>query len=137
MTMKGGAMLSGALHILETRRSVAETARLLPEAAKRHQFGVLGEHDLKAKLNEKGLPFDNECLVFEVCSPKQAQAVLAEDMAISTALPCRISVYREDGMTKIATIKPTALLQLFQAPKLGEVAAQVERDLFAIMDELR
>lgn len=128
---------SGALRILGTKRSVEEIARLLPEAAKRHEFGVLGTHDLKAKLNEKGLPFDSDCLVFEVCSPKQAQLVLTEDISISSALPCRISVYRDGKTTKIATIKPTALLKMFQNPKLRAIAEQVERDIFAIMEEIR
>lgn len=135
--MKPAAKDSGVLHVLESKRSVEEAARLLPEAAKRHEFGVLGTHDLKGKLNEKGLAFDNPCLVFEVCSPKQAHEVLTEDMAISTALPCRISIYRDGTTTKIATIKPTALLKMFQAPKLHAIAEQVERSVFAIMNELR
>lgn len=135
--IKPGEKEVRALHILETKRSVEEAARLLPEAAKRHGFGVLGTHDLKAKLKEKGLPFDNDCLVFEVCSPRQAQTVMTEDMSISTALPCRISVYRDANTTKIATIKPTALLDIFQNPKLRAIAEKVERDIFAIMDELR
>lgn len=125
------------VHIVESTRSVKEIERLLPETAKRHQFGVLGTHDLKAKLNEKGLPFENECVVFEVCNPQSAQRVLLQDLGLSTALPCRISVYRDGGKTKIATINPTTLLAMFHAPGLDAVAQQVERDLFAIMDELR
>ena len=125
------------VHIVESTRSVEEIVRLLPETAKRHQFGVLGTHDLKAKLNEKGLPFENECVVFEVCNPQSAQRVLLQDLGLSTALPCRISVYRDGDKTKIATINPTTLLAMFRAPGLDAVAQQVERDLFAIMDELR
>lgn len=128
---------NGIIYVVDSSLSVEDAARLLPEAAKRHEFGVLGSHDLKGKLNEKGLDFDNDCLVFDVCNPKQALTVLSADMRISTALPCRITIYQEGGTTKVATIKPTALLEMFHAPKLRAVAVKVERSVFAIMDELR
>lgn len=125
------------LHVVESGLSVQEAALLLPDAAQRQGFGVLGSHDLKAKMSEKGLAFENDCLVFDVCSPKQAHTVLTADMRVSTALPCRIAIYRDGGTTKVAAIKPTALLELFQTPKLRAVAEEVERAVFAIMDELR
>jgi len=69
----------------------------LPEVAQKHKFGVLGTHDLKAKMASKGVAFDRECRVFAVCNPQQAKGVLECSMEISTALPCRISVYEEGG----------------------------------------
>jgi uncharacterized protein (DUF302 family) len=32
-----------------------------------------------------------------------------QNMSISTALPCRISIYEEGGKTTLATLKPTVL----------------------------
>ncbi|MFH2201924.1 MAG: DUF302 domain-containing protein [Elusimicrobiota bacterium] len=125
------------LHAVETSKSVEEVAAVLPEIVANNKFGILGVHDLRGKMREKGLDFDKECRVFEVCNPGQAKKVLESDMAISTALPCRISVYEEGGKTKIATLKPTALLALFGKPELVPVAAEVERVLFKIMEEAR
>ena len=48
---------------------------------------------------KKGVEFAHECLIFEVCQPQQAKKVLDENMSVSTALPCRISIYEEDGKT--------------------------------------
>jgi len=96
---------------------------------------VLGIHDLKAKLADKGVPFDRECRVFEVCNPHQAKKVLERNLEISTALPCRISVYEEGGVTRLATIKPTAMLDLYATPGLKEVAREVQAALEAIMAE--
>jgi uncharacterized protein (DUF302 family) len=79
--------------------------------------------------------FDHECRIFEVCNPSQAKKVLDTNLEISTALPCRISVYEEDGVTKLATIKPTAMLDLYATPGLKEVAREVEVTLEAIMRE--
>jgi len=51
----------------------------------------------------------------------------------TTALPCRISVYEEFGITKLATIKPTALIALYATPDLKAVAEDVEATLERIM----
>jgi uncharacterized protein (DUF302 family) len=84
---------------------------------------------------KKGVPFDRDCFIFEICNPLQAKKVLEAKMEISTALPCRVSVYEDDGRVKIATIKPTEMLGLYQAPELDAVACEVERTIAAIMRE--
>jgi uncharacterized protein (DUF302 family) len=121
---------------VESKKTVAEIAQAFAEVCARHQFGLLGFYNLRQKLNEKGLPFDRECLVFEVCNPRQAQKVLEQNIAIATALPCRIAVYQEDGQTRLATIRPTALLSLFPNPELLPVAQEVESVLAQIMADL-
>ena len=56
-------------------------------------------------------------------------------MSVSTALPCRISVYEENGKTVLATLKPTTLLALFNVPQLQQVAQEVEDTIVKIMKE--
>jgi uncharacterized protein (DUF302 family) len=123
------------LHIVESQKPLERVVKDLEEAVARHKFGVLGVHDLKAKMAEKGVPFDRECRIFEVCNPHQAKKVLEANLEISTALPCRISVFQERGVTRLATIKPTAMLDLYGTPGLKEVARDVEATLEAIMAE--
>jgi uncharacterized protein (DUF302 family) len=123
------------LYIVESKKSLPELARDLEQAVARHKFGVLGVHDLKAKMAEKGVPFACECRVFEVCNPHQAKKVLETNLEISTALPCRISLYQEGEVTKLATIKPTAMIELYATPGLQEVAKEVEAALERIMVE--
>lgn len=123
------------LYIAESRKPLERVVTDLEQAVLRHKFGVLGVHDLKAKMTEKGVPFARECRVFEVCNPHQARRVLEANLQVSTALPCRISVYEGDGTTKLATIRPTALIGLFGTPELKPVAEEVEEALVAIMTE--
>jgi len=123
------------LHVVQSRKPLDRVAKDLETAVARHKFGVLGTHDLRAKMAEKGVPFDRECRIFEVCNPHQAKKVLDTNLEISTALPCRISVYEEGGVTKLATIKPTALVDLYATPGLQDVAREVEATLEAIMAE--
>jgi len=88
----------------EAHGSIDDVARRLEEAAAGEKFGILGFHDLKQKMNQKGVKFRSECRVFDVCNPQRARTVLEVDMAVSTALPCRISVYEEGGTVKVSTL---------------------------------
>lgn len=108
----------------------------LCDATTAANFGVLGVHDLKQKMESKGVPFSRECRIIEVCNPKQAKAVLEANMAISTALPCRIAVYDEgDGdRVKVSTLKPTAVLALYGSVELEPVAKDVEETIVRIID---
>jgi len=56
-------------------------------------------------------------------------------MSISTALPCRISLYEEGGKTILATLRPTTLLAMFNTPQLEGVAQEVEVALVKIMKD--
>jgi len=123
------------LHIVESRKPLDRVAKDLEQAVGRHRFGVLGVHDLKATMAKKGVDFSPKCRIFEVCNPHQAKKVLEANLEISTALPCRISLYEEGGVRKLATIKPTTLIDLYSTPGLKAVAQEVEATLEAIMAE--
>jgi uncharacterized protein (DUF302 family) len=123
------------LYTRETTRSVQDTVARLQQSVEDYHFGVLGKIDLKAKLTDKGVPFEHECVILEVCNPQQAKQVLERNLAVSTSLPCRISVYGEAGGVTVATVRPTKLLEMYEgAADLKRVAEEVERTLVAIMD---
>lgn len=122
------------LYVREAKGPIDEVAEKVASAAAENSFGVLGVHDLKAKMNAKGVPFDGECRIFEVCNPTKAKTVLEADMSISNALPCRISVYEEGGKVKVSTLKPTALLGLFERAELEPIAKEVEEAMIRIID---
>ncbi len=134
--MRGqGTKEDAVLHIVESRKPLARVLTDLEQAVARHKFGVLGAHDLKAKMAEKGVPFERECRIVEVCNPHQAKKVLETNLEISTALPCRISVYEDGGHVKLATIRPTALIDMYRSPELKGVAVEVEETVVRIMAE--
>ena len=116
-------------------KPLEEIDRGLREAAARHQFGVIAVHDLKETMKKKGVEFANETMIYEVCNPHQAKKVLEANGAISTVLPCRISVYRSGDVFKIATILPTAMIGMFNSPELEPVAREVEEVVVAMMKE--
>lgn len=120
---------------MESHKDLTEIDSALREAAARHKFGVLSVLNLKEKMREKGIDFGNECTVYEVCNPHQAKRALEGNGAVSTALPCRISVYGTEGAYKIATLLPTAMMTAFGSPEVDEVAREVEADIVAMVKE--
>ncbi len=125
-------------YIVETDKSFDQASADLDSAVKRHGFGVLHVHDLGATLRSKGMAFDEQCKIFEVCNPAQAIKVLATDMRLNMALPCRISVFTDKGKTKIGLIKPVEMLSaLSQDVALVQVAKEVENKTIQMVDEAK
>lgn len=123
------------LFSLPTGNTVSETAVALQKAVEAHHFGVMHIHNLQETMVKKGMQFAHECLIFEVCQPQQAKMVLEQNMSVSTALPCRISIYEEGGKTILATLRPTVLLAMFNTPQLAAIAQEVEDTIITIMME--
>jgi len=125
-------------YIVESNKSFDQAAVDLEAAVKRNEFGVLHIHDLGNTLRSKGIAFAENCKVFEVCNPGQAGKVLSTDIRLNMALPCRISVYTEQGKTKIGMIKPVPMLAaLSQDPTLAKVAQEVEARTRKMIEEAK
>ena len=125
-------------YVVETAKAFDQAAADLEGAVKRLGFGVLHVHDLAATLRSKGIAFDEQCKVFEVCNPLQAARVLATDMRLNMALPCRISVFTENGKTKIGLIKPAPMLATLSGDAtLLQVAKEVEEKTILMVDEAK
>ena len=125
-------------YIVESEKSFEQASIDLEAAVKRHQFGVLHVHDLGSTLRSKGVAFSDECKVFEVCNPGQAAKVMALDMRLNMALPCRISVYTEQGKTRIGLIKPAGMLAgLSQDATLLQIANEVEAQTLQMVNEAK
>lgn len=125
-------------YIVESDKTFEQAASDLEAAVKRNEFGVLHIHDLGATLRSKGIAFAENCKVFEVCNPGQAGKVLSTDMRLNMALPCRISVYTEQGKTMIGMIRPVPMLAaLSQNASLVKVAQDVETKTKKMMDEAK
>jgi uncharacterized protein (DUF302 family) len=120
---------------VSTDKSVRDAAVALQAAVQANHFGVMQVHNLKETMAKKGVEFERECLIFEVCQPQQAKKVLDQNMSVSTALPCRISIYEENGKAIQVTVKPTTLLAMFNTPQLEGVAQEVEDAIVKIMKE--
>ncbi len=126
------------LIVIESGKSLADVCAAMEPSVQKHKFGVLGVHNLKETMAKKGVAFARECFIYEVCNPVQAKRVLESKMEVSTALPCRISVFTEHGTTKIGLIRPVDMLSaLSQDTALAQVAKEVEEKTIQMVDEAK
>lgn len=125
-------------YIVDSEKSFEQAVSDLDIAVKDNGFGVLHIHDLGNTLRSKGIDFKENCKVFEVCNPQQAAKVLATDMRLNMALPCRISVFTENEKTKIGLIKPEEMLAALSTNELLlETAKEVEIKTKEMVDQAK
>jgi uncharacterized protein (DUF302 family) len=92
------------IYKVQTTHSLEDIKQTLEEKAKDVGFSVLTSYAFKEILESKGFPIEKDITVFELCTPKAAQQLLTQIPEISVYLPCRISVYEENGTSTLATI---------------------------------
>lgn len=125
-------------YVVTTDKSFEQAATDLAEEVAKLKFGVLHVHNIGETLRSKGVEFTEDCKVLEVCNPKLAAKIMAIDMSLNMALPCRISVYTEQGETKIGMIKPEKMLStLTQNEELMRIANEVERLTIQMIDNAK
>jgi uncharacterized protein (DUF302 family) len=120
---------------VRSRKSIGEVRQRFEDASAGKKFGVQGIHNVTATLTGKGLIFDRKLYIYEVCNPGVAKKVLDTNIRISTALPCRVSIYVEGKDVVLETLKPTILLPMFNEPSLDGIAQEVEAAVTEIMQE--
>jgi uncharacterized protein (DUF302 family) len=125
-------------YVVVTTKSVGKIVEDLSIAVVNNKFGVLHVHNLYETMKSKGVEFDRQCQIVEICNPYKAKAILSEDISFSTLLPCRISVYEDGDVTKIATVMPTKLQCIVGKNKtLNDIAKDVEKIIVKIIDEAK
>lgn len=108
----------------------------LKTSLSKHNFGVLWELSFKDKLAEKGLEFNKNFTVLEVCNPKQAKEVLERNIEAGFFLPCKMLVYEDKDTVYIGMPKPTGLIQMIDESLLS-FAEGIEKTLKTAIEEAK
>ena len=118
-----------------SKNSIGEVRQKFEDASAGKKFGVQAIHNVTATLQSKGLVFDRKLYIYEICNPGYAKKTLDTNIRISTALPCRVSIYVDGKDVVLETLKPTMLLPMFDEPSLEGTANEVEAAVTEIMQE--
>ena len=121
------------IYKIETSVSKKIIEKELEAKAKAIGFGVLHSYAFKNILEEKGFPIERDITVFELCNPAGAQKALTAMPDISVYLPCRISVYEENGKTVLATI---GFEDILNAVEVDETFKGFMNELFVKLQSL-
>lgn len=122
-----------ALVVVESNRTMTQGCQALEEAVALHGFGVLHVHDIGQALRKRGIPFDREVKVFDICNPERAREVLDRRIEMAALLPCSIAVFDDGQRCKFAYVPPSALLGLTGMVEIEPIAREVERAVSEIV----
>jgi len=122
-------------YTVTTSKNINEAISSLELKLTEEKFGVLWMFDIKEKLQEKGLEFESDYLVLEVCNPHEAERVLKENLLVGYFLPCKIVVYSDNGKTKIGMPRPTALINLINNEEIKRLAKDIEERLIQCINK--
>ncbi len=122
---------------VKTNKDFESTIEDLKISLGNNNFGVLWELNFKDKLKEKGLDFDKNFKILEVCSPPRAKEVLEKNIEVGFFLPCKIVVYEDRDSIIIGMAKPTKLIGMIDDDGLSDVAMEVEKGLKISIDEAK
>lgn len=126
--------MTGFEYTVTTDKSFDNVVSAIETKAAENNFRVLHVHDVAATLGEKGFQRD-PLKIIEICNAKYADQVLRKDIKLSLMLPCPISVYVQDGKTKISTLLPGSMIEFFPNAGIEDVAKTVEAAVLKIIGE--
>lgn len=124
-------------YVVTSEKSAAELKDALYEVVPTIQFGILGELDLTAIMQKKGVDHHTQSYEFEVCNPKHAKKLIDQNPLAHMFLPCKVTIFEADGKTHIGMPRPTTQASMLEDTKLEELAKEVEDILIGAIDQIK
>lgn len=121
---------------IETKLNVQEAADKLQIALKGKNFGILHIYNLKEIFESKGIEF-GEYQILSICNPKFAKEALDIDLKVGALLPCKISVYDNNGTTRILLLKPSEIIAILEDDRLNSMAKKIEEILVGVVNSVK
>lgn len=122
---------------VESSLSVEQAVEKVQEASKANGFGVLNTLNLQQIMAGKGVNYAEAATVVEICRPGDAKTFLDADQRVAPCLPCRIAVTSQAGKTIVHTVRPSAMMRMFQNEKLEAPAKAVDEVIEKIINAAR
>ena len=78
-------------------------------------FTLFDTYNFTKILQDKGCSVKKEIIVFELCSPPGAKQALTHLPELSVYLPCKISLYEDNGRTMLTTVGLEDIISVVEA----------------------
>lgn len=120
-----------------TNKSFDEAVDSVVKSLEEHKFGVLMKLNFKDKLKEKGINFNSNIMILEVCNPHKANEVLSKHIDVGYFLPCKILVYEDNDNVKIGIVSPEKLIGLLNYSDLEATAKEVQSIMITALNNAK
>lgn len=99
--------------VIETEQDARAALVAVWKAAMAAEWTVVGDYDLSGILSDDRTERDVKAI--DICKPELARPFAQVEMRTALCMPCNVLIYVEDGITKLAAMRPSVLLpHLFQ-----------------------
>ncbi len=122
-------------YIVETTKNFDEAVVSVLRAVEQKGWSLFQIYDVRERLAAKGFKQD-PLKIIEICSGKHANNFLNKNRLISLCMPCKINVLEENGIVKIAGMKPIIMSEFFKEIK-KEDAEEAEKDIVEIINSAK
>ena len=107
------------------------------KAAMAAEWVVVGDYDLSGILSDDRTERDVKSI--DICKSELARPFAQAEMRTALCMPCNVLIYVEDGVTKLATLRPSVVLpQLFEDASRSidpDLPRQIDAELEQIVTE--
>ena len=124
-------------YVVTSEKSAEQLKDALYEVVPAIQFGILGELDLTAIMQKKGIDHSTQSYEFEVCNPKHAKRLIDQNPLAHMFLPCKVTIYEADGKTHIGMPRPSIQAKMLEDATLEGMAKEVEDILIGAIDQIK
>jgi len=121
------------LYVKESRKSFDDIVIALLRSIEKKSWALFQIYDIKERLAAKGFAH-GRTKVIELCSAKHASRALAKNPAASACMPCRISVFEENGKPFVAAMNPSAMAKILDGIREEDVK-EAEKEIIEIVEE--
>lgn len=130
-------MTQNFVYVVETSKSFQDAVIAVRKAAEAHKWGILGDYDFSEILAAKGFPQSEHVKSLDICAPAHANALMGAERLTGLCMPCSILIFTDKGKTKIAAMRPGAVMpQLFPhvTERVGDLPQKIDAEIQAILD---
>ncbi len=122
--------------VVESQKGAREALVDVWKAAMAADWIVVGDYDLTGLL--VGEDADGvEIKSLGICRPDLARPFVKIEMRTALCMPCNVLIYTEEGVTKLAAMRPGVVMpRLFEeaSQDLGDLPERIDRELREILE---
>lgn len=112
-----------------------ETIEKITELLQQNGFGILTRIDIHEKIFQKTGNQMEPYVVLGACNPGFSHQLLKQDLRVGVFLPCNVTVFQENGKTRMIIQDPGYIGESFEKPEMREIAGKVREILAGVTEE--
>lgn len=103
---------------VESGHTIEQISSKISAACETYKFSLLQTYIYHEILESKGFPIKRKVFIYEICQAKVAALMLADHPEFSVFMPCKISIYENEGKTILSTMNMELVLGVLEDNKV-------------------